>query len=375
MVSEPRTKASSDEATDTGELDQIADDLYAQKPDLFAAARDEHVRKARADGRAALARDLNKLRKPTQSAWLINLVWRDQRDVMEQLFEVAEALSQAQAQSSGPELLRLTAQRRELESALMRRARTLAEKAGVSVSALMEREAQETLAAAVALPEVAQEVRSGRLVKPVAYAGFGTGFGALIPPAHSAERHAAADKADGARQGEADDAKSKGATADLAPKPDELAPKRAAASARDKQAGAEAERAEPGRQAKVADFEARTAQRTHERRQTAEQRVDEARAAFEVAAGALADQGRAIDAAARHKQELQEQQQDVRQRLADLQKEVDEQRQRQRDLQAEVVAAEQATLAAMRRRDHADKAHEAAQRTLEQAQQLLKETP
>src|SRR6266496_3881643 len=153
--SQPKAKAHKGAAEDDGELDKVADELYALRPDEFAAKRDEEVKKARAEGRAALARELNKLRKPTQSAWLINLLWRDQRDVMEQLFQLAEELGRAQAQASGRELQTLTAQRRELEGGLLRRARVLAEQAGVTVSAPMEREAQETLSAALALPEVA----------------------------------------------------------------------------------------------------------------------------------------------------------------------------------------------------------------------------
>ncbi len=94
------------------EFERIADELYAARPDDFASARDEQVRKARADGRPELARELNKLRKPTQSAWLVNLLWRDQRDVMQQLFELAAELSRAQAGASGEELCSLTAQRR-----------------------------------------------------------------------------------------------------------------------------------------------------------------------------------------------------------------------------------------------------------------------
>src|SRR5262245_56654370 len=129
------------------ELDQIADRLYALRPDTFAAARDEEVRKARADKNQELARELTQLRRPTQSAWLINLLWRDQQDVMEQLFELADELGRAQAQASGSELRSLTAQRREIEAALMRRAHALASEAGVQVSDAMAREAQETLSA------------------------------------------------------------------------------------------------------------------------------------------------------------------------------------------------------------------------------------
>jgi len=123
-------------------FDTIADELYAARPDDFAATRDEAIKKARADKDAELARDLGKLRKPTQSAWLINLLWRDQQPVLEQMLQIGEELGHAQAAASGPALQRLTAQRRELESALIRRARELAEAAGVNVSAHMEREAQ-----------------------------------------------------------------------------------------------------------------------------------------------------------------------------------------------------------------------------------------
>jgi hypothetical protein len=145
----------------------------AGAPEEFTSARDAAIKAARAEKNANLARELGKLRKPTQSAWLINLLWRDQREVMEQMLQLGEELSHAQASASGPALQRLTSQRRELEAALLRRARELAQKADVTVNPQMEREAQETLAAALARPEVADEVRSGRLVKPASYAGFG----------------------------------------------------------------------------------------------------------------------------------------------------------------------------------------------------------
>jgi hypothetical protein len=272
-------------------------------------------------------------------------------------------LTEAQAQASGPELLRLTAQRRELESALMRRARTLADQAGVSVSAPMEREAQETLAAAVALPEVADEVRTGRLVKPAAYAGFGAGFGTLVPAGAPQRRRPAGD--------EAEDSQAK---PDRAPRTDELAARRAAAAPKPGQDDTDAERTSPDQHAQVADFEARTAQRGRERRAEGERRVAEARAALDVAAEALAEQRRAADAAARRQQELQEQHHQGRQRLTELQQQVEELRQRVRELQAEIATAEQSALGAMRRRDQAEKAHEAAGRALQQAEQNLADT-
>src|SRR4051794_37968041 len=163
------------------ELERAADELYSLRPDDFSAARDARVRDARSEGNAGLARELAKLRKPTLSAWLINLLWRDQREVMEQLFELASELSQAQARAAGGELRELMAQRRQLERALLLRGKQLVQEAGGSVSDAVEREAQETLSAALADADVADEVRSGRLVKPATFAGFGGPAPSVVP--------------------------------------------------------------------------------------------------------------------------------------------------------------------------------------------------
>jgi hypothetical protein len=64
------------------QVDAVAEQLYGLPPDEFSSARDEYVRQAREQRNQALARELGKLRKPTQSAWLINLLWRNQREVI-----------------------------------------------------------------------------------------------------------------------------------------------------------------------------------------------------------------------------------------------------------------------------------------------------
>jgi hypothetical protein len=307
------SRAGDQAGDDARELGEIADALYALRPDAFAAAREDRVRQARTDGRPGLARELSRLRRPTQSAWLINLLWRDQREVMEQLFQLAGELSRAQAEASGADLHRLMAQRRELEAALLRRARALGEQAGVSVSASMEREAQETLAAALARPEVAEEVRSGRLVKPATYAGFGT---LVSAPGPVGERE------------ETDEAEGEGASSSGP---------------------------------RTVDFEARAAKRARERHDAAQRGVDAARVALDNLAGALAEGGRAVEAADQHQREL-------RQRLERLQQQV-------RDLQPELATAEQASAAAARDRAEAEKAHAAAVRALERAEQALKDAP
>jgi hypothetical protein len=310
--------SSANPADDERQLEEIAAELYAVRPDAFAAARDERVKQARAEGRPALARELAKLRRPTQSAWLINLLWRDQREVMEQLFELAAELSRAQAQASGSELRTLTAQRRQLETALIRRARELAEAGGVNVSDTMLREAQETLAAALAQPEVADEVRMGRLTKPAAYAGFGSVV-STVPsagPPGIDRRTSERERAAAAQQPES----------------------------------------------KVLDLQA--AKQARERREQAERRVQEARAAVEAAAGALAEAGRAAESASQHHAQLGTELEQLRRQLEQLQLQL-------RGQEAELSNAEQAAVRAAGQRDRAERTHTAALEALARAEQDL----
>ena len=58
MSEKPSTAPSAD---DERALNELADELYAIRPDDFAAARDEQVRKAKTEGRQPLARELGKL--------------------------------------------------------------------------------------------------------------------------------------------------------------------------------------------------------------------------------------------------------------------------------------------------------------------------
>ena len=186
---------------DERDLADIAVELYAVKPDEFIAARDEHVRRARESGRASLAKAVAALRRPNQSAWLINQLARDQADAVDELFELGDSLRAAHQHGDGAELQRISAERRKAEAALIRRARALGAQAGIDVTADMARETEETLAAALASPEVAEAVRAGRLTKPVAYSGFGTMLTSV--PAPSAPKKRPAAKRDAAADTEA----------------------------------------------------------------------------------------------------------------------------------------------------------------------------
>ena len=158
-------------------LEQVADELYALAPAAFTAARDEQAGQARAAGDADLAAAVRKLRRPTVSAWLVNLLAREDGGQVDDLLELGQSLREAQRALDGDRLRDLSTQRRRLVAALTQEAQRLAAQAGQAVSAQVEREVQDTLEAALADQGMADRVSSGRLTKALSYAGLGEGVG------------------------------------------------------------------------------------------------------------------------------------------------------------------------------------------------------
>jgi DNA repair exonuclease SbcCD ATPase subunit len=153
------------------ELDEVANELYAMPPGEFVAARDERVRQAREAGDRVLASALGRLRRPTQSAWLVNLLSRERRELLDELLEIgaefrAERLTRER-------LYELSDRRRELLHRLQTDTQRLATSAGVDLTADRAHEVEATLAAAVADPDTADQVRSGRLTTALSYSGLG----------------------------------------------------------------------------------------------------------------------------------------------------------------------------------------------------------
>jgi hypothetical protein len=132
-----------------------------------------------------LAAAIGRLRRPTVSAYILNLLVRRQPEVGEQLVALGEELRRAQEQLSGPELRQLATQRAQLVGALVRSARKVAADAGHPVTQAIAYDLEQTLHAALADPDVAAEVGAGRLVR----AASRTGFDAAPPaPAKPARR-------------------------------------------------------------------------------------------------------------------------------------------------------------------------------------------
>jgi hypothetical protein len=164
-----------------------ANTLYALPPKAFTAARDERVAAARNAGDRALASELGALKRPTVGAWLVNLVALHQPDTVESLVSLGQAIRDAQGVVSAAELRELSTRRRAELDAALALVRRLASDAGETATPAQVSEAEGTLAAAMADPEAAEQVRAGRLLKPLTYSGFGGGtFGSSAPAAGSA---------------------------------------------------------------------------------------------------------------------------------------------------------------------------------------------
>lgn len=155
------------------EIDQIAAQLYANPPDRFVPARDEAAAAAKTAGDAAGARAIAALKKPTVAAWSINLLALRRPDLIDELTDLSQSLSQAQRQLRGDDLRQLSVRRRTMVDTLVRHVRELAVSAGATATKLPLGEVEATFNAALAEPAVAAQVRSGRLLKTTSYAGFG----------------------------------------------------------------------------------------------------------------------------------------------------------------------------------------------------------
>ena len=163
-------------------VDDIGDELYALPPTMFTAARDAAVAQARADGDPTAARNLAALKRPTQGAFLVNVLALRRPDAVSELIDLGERIRTAQGTVSAAELRDLTSQRRTAIGAALATCRSLATEVGAGEpTASQVAEAEATLAAAMADADAADLVRTGRVVKALSYAGFGAGFGTTAP--------------------------------------------------------------------------------------------------------------------------------------------------------------------------------------------------
>ncbi|GAB2583698.1 hypothetical protein [Microlunatus antarcticus] len=155
------------------DVEDAATELYALAPEDFVAARTALVKRARAARDRPLATEIGALRKPTRTAWVVNLLARDDPDAVGALLDLGDALRAAQEQRDGPALRDLSARRRKAIDVLVRRGTTLAREAGHPPTESTLNEVAQTLQAALGDPAVGAQVRGARLAGAAVYGGFG----------------------------------------------------------------------------------------------------------------------------------------------------------------------------------------------------------
>lgn len=163
------------------DLDAVTDALYQVPPADFIAERDAQSAAARTAGDDALAASIKKLRRPTVSAAMTNLLVREQAEQVSELLQIGADLRTAQAGGAADDLRRLMRARQQTIAALVKAAAALGRSRGLNPSGAVQREVQETLLAAVSDPAAAEQLQAGRLTTSLTYSGFG--YAAAEPPA------------------------------------------------------------------------------------------------------------------------------------------------------------------------------------------------
>src|SRR6266545_2602200 len=111
-----------DGVADNALVGQAVDELYSLDPDGFVDRRRELAAEARRGGDTAAATEIAGLRKPTRSAWTMNVLARAEPDAFEPIVDVGDQLREAERALDGQRMRELSNRRRELIADISRRA-------------------------------------------------------------------------------------------------------------------------------------------------------------------------------------------------------------------------------------------------------------
>jgi hypothetical protein len=284
------------QVTDGDLLNEAMAELYSSDLGEFTERRGVLAARARAGGQPSVAKQIAALRKPTRSAWVVNQLVHADPDVAARLAALGDELRTAERSMDGARIRELSVARRQLIEALARQAFGASGQADPPAG--LREEVTATLTAALADPQVTDQLRTGTLVRAARWDGFGSAPASAltpVPPAAGGHRAPPA-KATAAAPAKA----ATTTTTTTAAAPTTVAERAAAARAAAERAAADRAAAERDRHlAAVA---------------AAEQAVAVADRAAEAAAMAEQEQESAV-------QQLEEQAADARRRLSDARQE------------------------------------------------------
>ena len=154
-------------------LREAIDELYSADPDEFMQRRGELAAAAKKSGGTAAGKQITALRKPTRSAYAVNMLARADPDKIDDLLDLGSQLREAERSVDAKLIRELTTRRRRLVDELTRRAFEVI--ADAAPSSAVRDEVVSTLTAALADQAVAEQIADGTLVKPARWEGFGFG--------------------------------------------------------------------------------------------------------------------------------------------------------------------------------------------------------
>lgn len=153
-------------------LREAVDELYSSDPDAFVERRRALAAEARRQGDAGVATEIAALRKPTRSAWTMNVLARTEPEAFDPVVEVGDQMRDAERDLDGERMRELSGQRRRLIDEITRKA--FAATGQPTPSPALRDDVVATLTAAFADPDVADLLRSGLLLRPAQWDGFGS---------------------------------------------------------------------------------------------------------------------------------------------------------------------------------------------------------
>ncbi len=154
-----------------GLLDSAVNELYQSDPEQFMERRTALAAAAKKSGSAAVAKQIAALRKPTRSAYAVNMLARRDPDRLAELADLGTDLRQAQRTVDAGQIRELTRRRRHLVDGIVRRVFEITGEQ--SPSATLRDEVTSTLTAALSDEQIAHDIAAGTLVTPVRWDGMG----------------------------------------------------------------------------------------------------------------------------------------------------------------------------------------------------------
>lgn len=163
--------------TDLGSAERIVADaarsLYAVPLAEFIASRKTVADSAKAAGEPDAAKEILKLRKPTLTAWAMNLVPRGDPAALADIVGLGARMRAAQSQLDTATLTSVRGERDRALTAYIASVVTAAKGEGATLSPAARDEIRASAIAALADGSASEALASGQLTRALSYSGFG----------------------------------------------------------------------------------------------------------------------------------------------------------------------------------------------------------